>query len=341
MDRILRAAVIGAGSMGLNHIRVYADLEDVELVAVADVSPTALARLSRKYRIPVYTDYREMIAKERIDLVSVVVPTADHCSIASETLNNRLATLIEKPIAQTVEEGAQLIELAERTGTMLTVGHIERFNPAVRALKAELERGTLGTIYQMFARRIGPFPSRIQDVGVVIDLATHDLDVMRFLSGASVTNVSAELSRRLHTSHEDMLSAVLRFDNDVVGVLDINWLAPTKVRELSVIGEAGMFVVNYLTQDLSFYENASRQGDWPELAVLGVTEGRAIRLPIVRTEPLRAELVAFIQAVRNATSAPVCPHDALEALSIAYRLIDTQHHSPNGLGREGEARHGR
>lgn len=323
MPKLLRAAVIGAGSMGRNHARVYAEMDDAELVAVADPSQEALTKIAQRHRVRTYTDYHTMLEREQLDLVSVVVPTDQHYAVARDTLLAGLPTLIEKPIAASVEQGAELIALAEERGVLLTVGHIERFNPAIIALKRQLDQGALGKVYQVHVRRIGPFPGRIRDVGVVIDLATHDLDIMHYLTDSNVTRLHAEVARRLHNSHEDLLSAVLRFENDIIGVLDINWLTPTKVRELSVIGERGMFVANYLTQDLVLYENdAAPQGsNWHELAVLGVSEGRMIRFKVSKKEPLREELDAFIAAVRRGCDPAVRGEDGLLALAIAQRLV--------------------
>jgi UDP-N-acetylglucosamine 3-dehydrogenase len=323
MTKILRAAVIGAGSMGRNHARVYAEMDDVDLVAVADPASEVLAKVAQRHRVRTYTDYREMIDREQLDLVSIVVPTEQHFAVACDTLQAKIPTLVEKPIAATVAEGAALVALAQELGVMLTVGHIERFNPAIIALKGQLELGALGRVYQIHVRRIGPFPARIKDVGVVVDLATHDLDIMHYLTDSQVTRLHAEVGQRLHTAHEDLLSAVLRFENDIIGVLDINWLSPTKVRELSVVGERGMFVANYVTQDLTLYENdAAPQEDW-HLAVLGVAEGRMIRYKVNKREPLREELEAFARAVRTRGPAPVSGSDALLALAVAQKLIES------------------
>ena len=325
MPKLLRAAVIGAGNMGRNHARVYSEMEDVELVAVADPVAEALQRIGTRHHIRTYTDYRVMLEREPIDLISVVVPTEHHFDVARHTLQEHIPTLIEKPIAATVEEGASLVAMAKEIGVPLTVGHIERFNPAIIALKKQLDNGTLGKAYQIHVRRIGPFPAQIKDVGVVIDLATHDLDIMHYLTDANVIRLHAEVGRRLHTAHEDLLSAVLRFDSDVIGVLDINWLTPTKVREISVIGSRGMFVANYLTQDLILYENdsAPQEGNWHELAVLGVSEGRAIHYKINKREPLREELDAFVNAIRSGTEPPVRGADALLALAVAQQIIQS------------------
>jgi UDP-N-acetylglucosamine 3-dehydrogenase len=325
MTKLLRAAVIGAGSMGRNHARVYAEMDDAELVAVADPDQESLNKVAQRHRVRTYTNYQAMLEREQLDLVSVVVPTEYHFGVARETLLAGIPTLIEKPIAATVEEGAALVALAQELGVLLTVGHIERFNPAVIALKGQLEMGALGKVYQIHIRRIGPFPARIKDVGVVVDLATHDLDIMHYLTDSNVTRLHAEVGRRLHTAHEDLLSAVLRFENEIIGVLDINWLTPTKVRELSVIGERGMFVANYLTQDLVLYENDSApQGDnWHELAVMGVSEGRMIRFKVNKKEPLRQELDAFVSAVRGGGPPPVRGEDGLLALAVAQKLVES------------------
>lgn len=323
MPKLLRAAVIGAGNMGRNHARSYAEIDDVELVAVSDPVPEMLSRIAARHRVRTYSDYRVMLERESLDLVSVVVPTEHHFTVARETLQARIPTLIEKPIAATVEQGAALIALADELGVPLTVGHIERFNPAIIALKHQLNLGALGKVYQVHVRRIGPFPEQIKDVGVVIDLATHDLDIMHYLTDANVIRLHAEIGQRLHTAHEDLLSAVLRFDNDVIGVLDVNWLTPTKVRELSVMGARGMYVANYLTQDLTFYENdaAPQQDNCHDPAVLGVREGRAIHFKINKREPLREELEAFLAAVRSASAPAVHAQDALLALAVACRII--------------------
>lgn len=325
MPKLLRAAVIGAGSMGRNHARVYAEMDDVELVAIADPDQVALNHLSNRHHVRTYTDYHAMLDREQVDLVSIVVPTELHFAVARDVLLAGVAALVEKPIAASVKEGAALVSLAQERNVMLTVGHIERFNPAIIALKEQLTLGVLGKVYQIYARRIGPFPARIKDVGVVIDLATHDLDIMHYLTDSRANRMHAELGQRLHTAHEDLLSAVLRFENDIIGVLDINWLTPTKVRELSVVGERGMFVANYLTQDLVFYENdsAPQGSDWPQLAVMGVSEGRMIRYKVSKKEPLREELEAFARAVRADGEPPVKGEDALLALALAQKLVES------------------
>lgn len=207
----------------------------------------------------------------------------------------------------------------------LMIGHIVRFNPAIQALKKKVESSELGRIFQIFCRRTGPFPARIQDVGVVVDLATHDVDIMRFLVGSNPVRIYAETERRFHTNHEDLLWGTLRFANGVIGGLEINWLTPTKVREIFVLGERGMFRVDDLTQDLYFYENAhAKEVQWITLQALkGVSEGSMIRYAISRSEPLKSELQAFLKSIQDNVPVPVTGEDGLAALQISLALVES------------------
>jgi predicted dehydrogenase len=308
--------------MGSNHARVYREIPGVELVAVCD---TAAAPAGGA---PAYRDVAEMLAEATPDAVSVCVPTRAHFDVAMCCIERGIAVLIEKPLAATIEEGERLRDAAARAGVPLSVGHIERFNPAVTELKKRLDAGELGRTYQVHARRIGPFPQRVRDVGVVLDLAPHDIDVMRFLLGAEIVRVHAETERRLATEHEDMLSGVLRFSNGVVGVLEVNWLTPTKIRELSVLGERGMFVVDYLARELAFIANPSApelsdDPAWAAHHAKGVTEGARTQIPIEKREPLRNELEAFVAVCRGEASVAVTAEDGLAAMRAANALIES------------------
>ena len=322
---MITTAVIGVGSMGQHHARVLAELPNAELVAVADSNPETAARVATKYGIRPYTDYRKLVKEQQPEAISIVVPTALHEEVATGALEAGAHVLVEKPIAATLEEGQRLINLARTMNRQLMVGHIVRFNPATQMLKQKLEAGELGRIFQIFCRRSGPFPARIRDVGVVVDLAPHDIDVMRFLTGLDPLRVFAETERRIHTDHEDMLWGLLRFPNGVAGALEINWLTPTKIREILVLGERGLFRVDDLTQDLYFYENAQANGEfWPALQTLkGVSEGKMVRYAIKREEPLKAELRAFIEAVENNSPVPVSGEDGLTALKLALALVES------------------
>ncbi|MCI0395877.1 MAG: Gfo/Idh/MocA family oxidoreductase [Chloroflexi bacterium] len=320
----LKVAVIGVGAMGRNHARVYADMSEVALVGVADVNETAAAEVARRYGGRAYADYRELLDEQRPDAVTLAVPTVDHLEMALEVIRRGIHLLIEKPIAFTVAEGQEIIRAARQAGVKLMIGHVERFNPAVLALKARLADGELGRVFQIDARRQGPFPDRVKDVGVVIDLAVHDLDVMRYITGAEVARVFAETERRIHSTREDLLSGLVRLADGTVGTLTINWLTPTKIRELYVTGELGMFRVDYLTQDLYFFENADAPvGDWPFRVLRGVSEGRMIRHVIPKREPLRIEQESFLAAVTGEIPIAVTGADGLKALELAQAIVNS------------------
>lgn len=320
----LKVAVVGAGSMGMNHLRVLKDFgeEQAQLVGVAEPQPAALARASNRFQVRGFSDYRELIAETKPDVVAIVVPTDLHFEVASHALDAGVSVLVEKPITATVAQAEQLIALAHERGVRLAVGHVERFNPAVLELKRQLDSGNVGRIFYLHARRLGPFPPRIRDVGVILDLATHDLDVMRYLAGSEVRHVFAETQQRVHQTHEDLLLGLIRFGNAAIGMLDVNWLTPTKIRELTVTGERGMYLVNYLSQDLYFYENDYTATEWDTMRSLtGVSEGTMTRLKVQKSEPLRLEWENVLAAVRDGTDVKVTGEDGLAVLRLAHQLM--------------------
>src|SRR6266446_1433121 len=319
----LKIAVIGAGSMGMNHLRVLRDFdeEQVNLVGVADTYESNLKNAVGRFHVAGYADYREMIERVKPDLVAVVVPTHLHFEVASYALDRGVNVLLEKPMTSTIEQALTLIQLARLRGVKLAVGHVERFNPAIIEVKRHLVAGELGRIFHLHARRLGPFPPRIRDVGVTLDLATHDIDVMRYLVDAEVEHVYAETQQRIHSTREDLLLGVLRFTNQAIGILDVNWLTPTKVRELSITGEKGMYIVNYLTQDVYFYENDYTPTNWDALRSLtGVSEGTMTRLKIQKAEPLRLEYEDVMDAIRHDAMPTVSGEDGVAVLRVVLQL---------------------
>lgn len=305
--------------MGANHARVFSDMDGVELVAVADADPDRVRRVTGGRPILGFANAAALLGEVRPEMVSVVVPTQLHEEVALAAIAAGAHTLVEKPIAATMDSALRIARAAEREGVILTVGHIERFNPAVGELKRRLMEGQGGRVLQVRARRVGPFPHRIRDVGVIHDLAPHDIDIMRYLLGAEVERVYAESRRHVHTDNEDLFTGLITFANGTQGVLDINWLTPTKERTLTVLCEKGMFVVDYAAQTLSFYENyaaTAREG-----AIASVTEGPMTRYLIANREPLRVELEHFRDAVRDGGKAPVSAHDGMVALAVAEALV--------------------
>lgn len=318
----LRVSVVGAGLMGRFHARVVSEHPEAELVDVVDASPEAEG-VAWDRRARWLRDLEELLAGPLPDAAIVSVPTSEHGTVALRLLQAGVPVLVEKPIASTADEARTLIDAARTAGVALAVGHVERFNPAVRALHERLRRDELGRVFQIHARRLSPFPSRIGDTGVAHDLATHDLDVMCLLAGTPV-RIASETDRKAHRTREDLLAAILRFDSGVIGLLEVNWLTPTKVRQLTVTGERGMFVVDYLEQHLTLYENAQATERWPQLDVFdGVTEGNVTRFAIPREEPLRAQLTAFVRAVKGEAPVAVGGDEGLRVLELALAAVES------------------
>src|SRR3989338_457021 len=315
----LRVGVIGVGSMGMNHARVYADLDRVQLVAVADSNAEAVQKVARKCNAKAYTDFTQLLDDEAIDAVSIAVPTSMHKQVAMAALQKGKHVLLEKPIALTEEEAQEIIDCSKKNKVKLMIGHIERFNPAIRELKQRLHRGDLGQIYKIDVQRIGPFPIRITDVGVITDLSVHDLDILSYLFGQEPVRMYAETQQRLHPHHEDSVTALISYRNNALAVLNINYLSPTKTRQLKVFGKKGMFEVNYLTQELYFYENkAFSSDDWQS-----VSEGDMTLINLPKKEPLQTEIEEFIQCITQNSEPPVSGEQGLQILKLANLLSES------------------
>jgi len=311
--------------MGRNHARVLRELPDVELVGVADSNLDAACQVAEFHASRGYSSLEELLSKEKPEAVTIAVPTENHHRAVMEALAAGCHVMVEKPIAATIAEADELVAAATSANRVLAVGHIERYNPAVLELKRRLDEGQLGRAYQFDAQRLGPFPQRIRDVGVVIDLATHDLDLMRFLTGSEIVRVYAETRRKVHTTREDMVSGLVRLADGSVGLLQINWLTPTKIRQMTVTGERGMFRADYLTQDLYFHENAEAPDhNWQQITMLrGVSEGSMVKYVIRKREPLQSELEAFIKAIAGDLAGIVSGEDGSEALRLALAMVES------------------
>lgn len=312
------------GNMGRHHARVLSELRGVTLVGVAEPGPLG-------GKVPdaakVYEDYRVMLDEQKPDMVVIAVPTELHMPFACDAMERGIHVLVEKPIARNVEEATRMIETAKKHRVKLMVGHLERFNPAVGEIKRCVAAGELGRIFQLSARRISPFPARIMDVGVILDIATHDIDAMHFITGGRVSRAVAETARKAHKTCEDMVSALLRFTTGEIGVIDVHWLSPQKIRQLSVVGEGGMVVADYLSQDVFFYKNGRVNDTWiPASNFSGAIEGDMVKTYIPKREPLRIEHEQFLESVVDDKAPYVTGEDGLAALEVALRLIDSGTH---------------
>jgi predicted dehydrogenase len=308
--------------MGSLHARVLSEIESVEIVAAVDPDAVRRERFARRHRqASTYAAIDEAIEKVDVDFACVAAPAEALPALGRVVVDAGIPLLIEKPVAANEEEALALVREADRQGVLLGVGHVERCNPAVLALKERLDTGTIGRIYQFQARRLSPFPDRDAMLGVALDLASHDIDVMRYLTGSEVTRVFAETARRLHDRAEDLIAATMRFDNDAAGLLEVNWLTPTKVRELTVTGEGGTFVLNYLTQELYHYCHPTEPTSWDTLANMrGAGEGDMIRYALARREPLLVQWEAFLSALAGDGYPSASGYDGYASLSTARAI---------------------
>jgi predicted dehydrogenase len=321
----LGIGLIGAGRMGAYHVETWERVAAGRLVAVAEPDEaTARTRIGRR-PIDWVGDYRWLLERADVDAVCICTPSEQHARIALDALAAGKHVFVEKPIATALEEGLRMAAAARGAGLKLMVGHVERFNPAVGKLAELIQEGRIGRVFRAHATRVGPLPARIQDTGVAIDLATHDLDLMQFVLDRDITSIYAEGSRCVHPSQEDMISCLLRFGEDgPQGLLDVNWLTPEKRREMTVIGEGGMLSASYLTQDVWFTESSGAPTAWSEFArIRGDAEGAAMRFALPRVEPLQAELEAFARCVLDDTPEPVSSQDGCRALAAALAVRDS------------------
>ncbi|NKX53841.1 Gfo/Idh/MocA family oxidoreductase [Arthrobacter sp. E918] len=314
--------------MGRHHARVLRETPGFQLVAVADAygDPHGAAG-----PLPVLGSVQELIA-EGIDVAVCAVPTGLHEEVGLALADAGIHTLVEKPIAASVEAGLRLVEAFESRGLVGAVGHIERYNPALQSLRARLAAGDLGRVYQIATRRQGPFPARIADVGVIKDLGTHDIDLSAWLAQSTYESVDARTTFQSGREHEDMVAATGRLANGIITSHLVNWLSPMKERVTVVTGEKGAFVADTLTADLTLFENGTVTTQWDSVANFrGVSEGNVTRLAIAKPEPLRVEHEAFRDAVlaaRGQLQSAAAPHvgvvsmrEGLQTLRVAEAMI--------------------
>ncbi|MFI0352781.1 Gfo/Idh/MocA family protein [Actinomadura sp. 9N407] len=316
----LRAGLIGLGVMGRNHARVLNGLDGVDLVGVVD---PAGRPDSAPHGVPLLATVPDLLALG-IDYAVVACPTALHEEIGLQLAEAGVGALIEKPLAESVEAAERLVAAFESRGLVAGVGHIERYNPALQSMRTRLEAGELGEVFQVVTRRQGPFPHRIADVGVVKDLATHDIDLTAWVTGEAYVSVCAHTVARSGRPHEDMVAAVGRLtDGSMVNHL-VNWLSPLKERTTVVTGERGCFVADTLTADLTFYANGEVSTEWEALrAFRGVSEGDMIRYAIPKREPLQVEHERFRDAMVEGTGDIVTLRQGLRTVEVSAAVLES------------------
>jgi UDP-N-acetylglucosamine 3-dehydrogenase len=300
----LKVAVIGIGFWGRNHVRVFQELPQTELVGICDVNTERVSALAKELKIEGYTDSNQLLKREDLDAVSICTWTTAHAEEATRALNAGKHVLVEKPIASTVPEAKKIVKLAKKKGLHLMVGFIERFNPGVQRVKEAINEGKIGTLVSATARRVSQWPERLGDIGVVKDTAIHDIDVMRYIFGEDPVAVYAKVGNLRHTKFEDYAQIMLSYKDNKTAFIETNWLTPYKTRSLIVTGSEAIISLDYLTQKITIE-----------------TAGQTLTPRYEWKEPLKLELQHFADSILNNKEPLVTGVDGLKALMIAEAAL--------------------
>lgn len=319
----VRAGILGLGVMGANHARVLPTIDGVDVVAVHDPA----LDVSTYGGIPV-VDSPEGLFDTGLDCCVIAAPTEHHYAMSRLAADRGVAVLVEKPLAGDHDDAAEMAGWFADQGLVAVVGHVERFNPAAIELHRRLSAGQLGPLYQLTTRRQGPFPTRIRDVGVILDMATHDIDLTQWVTASHYTTFNAWTAHKSGRDHEDLVIATGRLDNGVIVSHHVNWLSSRKERLTIATGEGGTLIADTLNVDLYFHENAAVFNEWPAAELFrGVGEGNMTKYALTRTEPLRNELEAFIAAVRGEAEPAVSFEQGARVVQVAEAMQDS---APDG-----------
>lgn len=301
--RKVRFGVIGVGFWGRNHARVLSELERADLVAVCDVNRAKAESIGGKYGVSWYTENGGLLRRDDVDAVCICTPTVTHHRLALEAIDTGMHVLVEKPIAESVKDAKEILEAAERKGVYLMSGFIERFNPGVQRVKKLIDEGELGEVVLALARRVGKWPERVGDVGVVKDSAIHDIDIMRFLFEDEIASVYARAGSLVH-KFEDYAQIILGFSGNRTAFVEANWLTPRKIRMLTVTGTDAIATVDYITQEITI-SNAEK----------------SVTPNCKREEPLMLELGHFTESIIADRNPRVTGLDGLKALEVAEAAL--------------------
>jgi predicted dehydrogenase len=304
--RNLRLGVIGVGVMGANHARVLIDLPGVELVGIADPDRAQATAVATALGCEAVADHKALLALG-VDAVSIAAPTHLHHSIALDCIKAGIHAMVEKPIASSVEEGRAIVTAAARAGVTLMVGHVERFNPTVATIKQALDGED---ILSIAITRVGPFPPRMSNVGVVIDLAVHDIDLIQWFTGSDIVEVQPQLKSAI-AEREDIALLQFRTRSGVLAHINTNWLTPFKARTVHVATRQKYIIGDLLTRQVTECFGFQPDGSYSMR-----------HLSVGHAEPLRAELVAFVDAIRDGKRPAVGGEEGVASLEIAIRCLE-------------------
>jgi UDP-N-acetylglucosamine 3-dehydrogenase len=307
---MINTAVIGCGSWGSNHARIYHDLPNSKLLAVVDANEKKAKEIGKRFHTKWYTNPEQILENPEIQLVSICTPTITHYDIAVQAIKSGKNVLVEKPMTDTLAQAEEIIALAKKNNVKLTVGFVERFNPAVQEAIKLVADDEIGDIVLAHTRRVSRRPERIGDVGVIKDLAIHDIDIMNQLFNEKPKTVFAIAGKIKHT-YEDYANINITYPNNRNAFVETNWLTPRRIRTLVITGTNGIINVEYPTQEITIDNNV-----------------RMVQPYLVNSEPLQLELRSFIKAVETDTEPVVSGSDGLSALKICEAALES---SKNGV----------
>ncbi len=305
---MLRVGVVGVGFWGRNHVRVLSELPNVKVEAVCDIDIERARNVAAKYNIMhYYSSVDEMLRNHVLEAVTICTPSVSHAGLTIKCLEAGVNVFVEKPLASTLNECLNIIDTVRSCNRMVMTGFIERFNPSVMKAKELLRNGEIGEVIMSHSRRIGWWPERIGDVGVVKDTAIHDIDLARHIFDDEPSQVYARGGRQKHTTAEDHVQAILSFrDNDKTAFIESNWLTPRKKREMYITGSNGVLTIQFLTQQLV------------------VEKSDIVIEPLLKyQEPLKNELSYFVECLMNKSKPKPDEIDGAKAIAIAEAILES------------------
>ena len=316
----VRVGVVGVGSMGQNHARVYSEMAD--LVGVVDANPAVGKRVAARTETAYYPTVKDLVAAG-VEAATVAVPTRLHHQVAKELIDAGVHVLVEKPLAANIEDGRAIVRHAKEAGVVLAAGHIERHNPVVAFAKQALAAGEFGDLVTASARRVSNFPDRVRDVGVIMDLGIHDVDVLRYVVGTEVESVYASGGRRVHATFEDHATILLNFADGVNGFIEVSWLTPMKVRKFALTCLRNFVEVDYTDQSIRISSSTVEKYDPSDLYRVSFHYDTR-QVSVQREEPLKRELLDFLAAIKGGRAPLVSGEDALETLRVCEAAVRSQ-----------------
>ena len=318
----IKTGVIGVGSMGQNHARIYNEISN--LVGVADPDPEQGSKVAERFGVIWYSDYREML--EHVDAVSIAVPTAMHIQVAKLVAASGVHLLVEKPLASNAVDGESIVRAAERAGVILAVGHVERHNPVISHAKTCIDSGVWGDILTISVKRFSNYPARVRDVGVLFDLTIHDVDVIRYLLNDNVKNVFVSGGKSKNKKFEDHVNLMMTFEEGSLGLCETNWLTPMKVREMNITTTDCFISLNYLNQEVEVL--SSEFGEINEANLYQPPmKIKEHKVSLKGIEPLKSELVDFLEAIIEKRMPLVTGWDGLKAVEIVQAGLESMRSS--------------